>query len=90
MFKLPIAILEHLFGAKYYAVVLTNPLIFDNQGRNPVSMAGYVFRRKDDALDYFYDMKRNSRSAQPVKIISFRSRKDLCLMDNNWKISTKQ
>jgi hypothetical protein len=86
MINLVQAIFKHLFGTKYYAVVLRNPLIFDDNGKNPASMSGYIFRRKDDALEYFYDMKRNSRSAQPVKIISFRSREELTVKDDNWKI----
>ncbi len=88
MLTLPQAIMKHLFGTKYYCVVLKNPLIFDNRGMNPASMSGYIFRKKDEARQYFYGMK-GSRSAQPVKIVSFRSREELTTHDQNWKLNLR-
>lgn len=86
MLNLVEAIIAHIFGRKYYAVVLEDAQIFiDSKGNKPRSLSGYIFRSKEDARMYYYQMK-SSRSKQSVEMVSFRSREEYRPFNDNYKI----
>jgi hypothetical protein len=62
-------ILNHLFGKKYYAVVV------GTRGTTKQDICSYIFADKDSANKHRQEIELNNRSFQFVDIISFRSKR---------------
>jgi len=78
-------ITEHLFGKKYYAVTLEECAVALNDGTSPRSMGGYIFRSKEEAVCYYYQMK-NGRKLRSIEIVSFRSKNIYTPFNKNYLI----
>ena len=78
-------IAEHLFGHKYYCVTFEEQFSEVRDTCPPRHIGGYIFRSKETALQYYYQMKA-SRTFQPVEIVSFRSRTFYKPFNNNYNV----
>lgn len=61
-------ILNHLFGKKYYAVVVTT------RGTTKQDLCGYIFADKESAKKHRQNLELCNRTFAPVDIVSFRSK----------------
>lgn len=77
------AILAHIFGHKYYCVTIEEPSLVNRDGSNPRSMSGYIFRDRESALAFYYQMKSGKR-CRSLEIVSFRSRQHYEPFNNNY------
>lgn len=79
-------IVEHILGHKYYLVTLEEVQFSKNNpaehGRRSVS--NYIFRDKESAKVYYYQMK-STRTYQSIEIVSFRSSEHYEPKDSYWK-----
>lgn len=62
-------IINHLFGKKYYAVVV------GTRGTTKQDICSYIFADKKSAEKHRTEIELNNRSFQFVDIISFRSKR---------------
>lgn len=81
-------IIEHVLGKKYWLVTLrkieyskSKPGSEEDQDR---SVSNFIFRNKDDATEYFYQMRTN-RTYCSIEIVSFRSREFYKPFSDDWK-----
>lgn len=71
-------LISHIFGRKYYCVLLSRPNIKvrNTKGKRPYEMSSDIFFSRDEAEEYYHRMHDNSSNAVITshQIISFRSR----------------
>lgn len=80
-------IINHIFGRKYYLVTLEE-IQYSKEMPTAIgkrSVSNYIFRNREDAKTYFYQMKSN-KTFRSVEIVTFRSREYYCPIDNYWRI----
>lgn len=61
-------ITEHLFGHKYYAVIL------NRRRERFADLSGFIFATRKEAEDFFQDTRLSNPTFNSVEIVTFRSR----------------
>ena len=70
-------ILEHLFGRKYYAVIIHNTFLNSPKHPAPDEISSYVFHSRQLAQSYVEQNVPRTQGYAVTNIVSFRSRKPL-------------